>query len=339
MNRQWYYAMVFVACLCVPLGWAAEQRPTAFLGVILDRMPLPEILIKHLGLAPGKGLRIENVFQDSPAAQAGLDRDDILLSVDGQDINDVWQFGRILAGAQVGTPVRLEIIHAGQRRTVEVRLGRRPQHPVLKYPPEPSAMMGWRIGGIFRQEPQSGRWVPFDASSDPNVPMPQLPFPREVYTFNYGDGADQLTVVIEGNPRSGSSKVIVRAGQAEYSSTIDQIDKLPQTYMVQVQQAIQQAKRDSDRQREFGPPRGLDRRRGRGPGQEQDLSDRQWDFWEQAIARTLDSIARYLEAVDRSRRPMDKSQMERLNQIEQQLRQLQQQIDKAQQQQQDRPRN
>ncbi|MDH7599150.1 MAG: PDZ domain-containing protein [Sedimentisphaerales bacterium] len=314
----------------------AQRQDVGFLGIMLDRTPLPEILIRHLGLQQGKGLRIENICEDSPADQAGLERDDILLTVNGHDVNDVRHFGRIIGRAGVGSVVRLEVIQKGHRQTIEIKLAQRPKEPRWKYPPEPRAMMGWRIGGIFRQDPQSGRWVPFDQLQDANTPPPPLPFPREVYTFNYGDGADRVSVVIEGNPRSNSAKVTVRAGQAEYTSTIDQIDKLPAIYRDQVSQAIQRARRESDRQRDFGPLREWDRGRGGRGGPDSEWSDRQWFFLEGVIDRTLDAVARYLEAVERSSRPIDKSQMERLNQIEQQLRQLQEQIEKAQQQQHDR---
>ena len=54
-------------------GMAADAdsndiRP--YIGVMLDPAPLPDLLIKHLNLAPGQGIRIANIHRGSPADKA-----------------------------------------------------------------------------------------------------------------------------------------------------------------------------------------------------------------------------------------------------------------------------
>lgn len=337
-RRSGYIAVVVLALMIADIFGAGsvQDRPNAFLGVILDWRPLPEILTKHLGLAPGKGLRIENVFEGSPADRAGLDRDDILLSIDGQDVNDLREFGKAMAKAGPGKTVRLEVIHAGQSRTVDLTLVSRPEQTRPKYPPDPRAMAGWRVGGIFVQDPNTGRWVAMEDQQGGQGLKPPFPFPREVYTFQYGDDVDRVTVVVEGNPSSDTSKLTIKAGQQDYTTTVGQLDRLPERYQGFARQAIWRARRDSQRSRQFGPPRGQGRPGGNRPGREDELSAHDWSVWEAVIQRTLDGIAKYLESVDNTAGTMDRSQLHRLGQIEQQLKQLQERIDQIQQQQHNR---
>ena len=51
---------------------SADVRP--YIGVLLDTTPLPDLLVKHLGLSPGQGIRIQNVHRGGPADKAGLER-------------------------------------------------------------------------------------------------------------------------------------------------------------------------------------------------------------------------------------------------------------------------
>jgi S1-C subfamily serine protease len=73
-----FMVLLFVAATPSAELKAAETRP--YMGVWLDTSPLPDLLIKHLGLSPSQGIRITNVHRDSPADRAGLERDDIIIA-------------------------------------------------------------------------------------------------------------------------------------------------------------------------------------------------------------------------------------------------------------------
>lgn len=324
--------------VCVLVGIAAMAGPapaqsrdpnaTPFVGVVLDPRPLSELVTKHLNLSPGKGRRIENIWSQSPADQAGLERDDILVAFQGQDVSDTREFGEAVLKTGVGTLAFLDVIHAGQRKTVRLSLVARPRNLKQKYPPDPDAMGGIWMGNIFRRDPESGRWVPQDVDG-----LTPPPFPKEVFTAEYGQGIDRVSVIIEGNPRRDESTVIVKTGQAEHKTTLGQMDKLPAAYREQVNQALHQARRDSDRRRAMWPGRrGPDGRGGGrdgGPGARAYTDGRDRPPWADYTERMLGSLTRYLEGMDRS---VDEPDMDRLRFLEERLRQIQATIEEIQRQ-------
>jgi S1-C subfamily serine protease len=79
------------------------ERP--YIGVMLDAMPLPDLLVKHLNLEPGQGIRIANIHRDSPADKAGLERDDIIIGFEGKNVDDRQQFVDNVRKAGIGTEV------------------------------------------------------------------------------------------------------------------------------------------------------------------------------------------------------------------------------------------
>lgn len=311
---------------------AAESSNTAatgFLGIIPDRRNLSEMVTKHVGLPAGRGLRIDNVFLQSPADKAGIERDDILVAFQGQDINDVRDFSDALGKAGVGMLVFLDVIHAGQHKTLRVTLEARPKDAKCKYPPSFGAMGGTSIGGIWRQG-KDGKWERVDGTPDANgIP---LPFRQGVYTFTY----DQTTVVIEGNPRFDASTVIVRSGQHEQKATVGEKAKLPAAHRDLVEQSIKLAKQESDRVgrmtwdgRGFGG-RGDGGRGGRPPGTDWMPTDNRDRPSQEHIQRVLEGVTRYIEGLQQSSKPMQKTDIDRLKLIEEQLHQIQAKIDQLQ---------
>jgi hypothetical protein len=309
---------------------SSDAAATPFLGVIPDWRHLPELVSKHVGLAPGKGLRIDNVFLQSPADKAGIERDDILVAFQGQDINDIHDFGEALSKAGVGKLVFLDVIHAGQHKTLRVTLEARPKDPKFKYPPSFGAMGGTSIGGIWRQG-KDGKWERVDGTPDANgIP---LPFRQGVYTFTY----DQTTVVIEGNPRFDASTVIVRSGQQEHRATVAEKDKLPAVYHDLVEQAVKLARQESDRAVRMWDGRGFGGRgdgRGRSggppPGPDRMTAEDRDRSSQEHIQRVLEGVTRYIEGLQQSSKPMQKLDIDRLKLIEEQLHQIQVKIDQLQ---------
>jgi hypothetical protein len=321
---------VGILMAAAPLAAAAEssEAATPFMGVIPDWRHLPEMVTKHVGLPAGRGLRIDNVYLQSPADKAGLERDDILVAFQGQDINDVRDFGEALTKSGVGKLVFLDIIHAGQHKTLKLTLVARPKDPKFKYPPSFGVMGGTSIGGIWRQD-KDGKWTRVDGTPDANgVP---LPFRQGVYTFTY----DQTTVVIEGNPRADGSAVIVRAGQAEHKTTVGQVESLPAAYRDLAVQSVKLARQESDRAMRMWDGRGGFGRDGRGrqggPGSgDRPPMDGRDRPPQDHIQRILEGVTRYIEDLQQSSKPMQKPDIDRLKLIEDQLHQIQAKIDQLQ---------
>lgn len=224
-----------------------DERP--YIGVMLDTTPLPDLLVKHLNLAPGQGIRIANIHRGSPADRAGLERDDIIIGFQGKDVNDREQFVENVQKAGIGTEVSLEIIHLGKRKTMTLKLEGLKGDFDLKYPPEPQIVQSWHPGKIFKLTPGDEDWMEVfrdNIPSDFDINIKK--FLNEIYTYKHSDGED-YTITIEGNPNDVESTITVQAGDNEYKTTLKEIDKLPEKYQKPAEQAIKDARKDAKTRR------------------------------------------------------------------------------------------
>ena len=96
----------------------------AYLGVMLDPDFTPE-KARELKLDRVHGARITEVYQNSPAARAGLLANDVVLSFDGIEVIDENHLINLVSLTQIGRKVALVVLRNGQRVTVDVHLSDR----------------------------------------------------------------------------------------------------------------------------------------------------------------------------------------------------------------------
>lgn len=111
----------------------------AFIGV--STQPLYPQLAEKLGLKAERGAIVAEVVEGGPAEEAGIrggeeeitfqggrfsSGGDVIVAVDGEEVNRSEDLGRIIAGMRPGDTVELEIIRDGESITVEVQLKERP---------------------------------------------------------------------------------------------------------------------------------------------------------------------------------------------------------------------
>ena len=75
--------------------------------------------------APLTGVYLDDLHADSPAAKAGIQVGDFLVSFDGRQLLSVLAFQRELHLAGIGRTVQLEIERDGERRVVELQMAAR----------------------------------------------------------------------------------------------------------------------------------------------------------------------------------------------------------------------
>ena len=226
-----------------------DARP--YIGVLLDSTPLPALLVKHLGLSPDQGIRIKNVHRGSPADKAGLERDDLIIRFEGDNVMDYEPFVDAIQKAGVGAEVSLEIIHLGQRKPITLTEEALEGEFDLKYPPEPEIVQSWRPGKIFRLRPGEDNWMEIlKEGISPEFDVNIKRFFNELYTYHHSDGED-FTITIEGNPHDDDSTITVQAGDNEYQTTIGKIDKLPEEYRESAEQAVENARKAAKKGRRF----------------------------------------------------------------------------------------
>jgi serine protease Do len=93
----------------------------AFLGVRLDE-EFDDTAARRLKLNRVQGARVVQVYGDTPAETAGLQIDDVILTFDGQRIEDQSHLIHLVSLTPVNKTVRMEVYREGAKVTVDVRL-------------------------------------------------------------------------------------------------------------------------------------------------------------------------------------------------------------------------
>jgi Do/DeqQ family serine protease len=117
--------MVRVVVATAEHGGKAVERP--WLGAKLQTVTSD--IADSLGLSRPMGALIASVMRDSPAAQAGLKPGDLILSVDGQPVEDVNAFDYRFATKALGGTATLGVRRGGHETQVKVPLRAAPEFP------------------------------------------------------------------------------------------------------------------------------------------------------------------------------------------------------------------
>jgi len=73
------------------------------------------------------GLLLLSVEPDAPASRAGLLVGDIVVAIDGKEVDGFDQLLDLLGGDVVGKQLKLDVARAGQPVSVDVAIGERPR--------------------------------------------------------------------------------------------------------------------------------------------------------------------------------------------------------------------
>lgn len=110
--------------------WTSAQpaAPGVWIGVRLT--PVPEPLEAQIGRG---GLMIANVVADSPADVAGLERYDVVVSLNGKPMTDLDMLLETLSEIGAGNEATFVVLRGGQERTVVLRPAEGPQQGAMKF--------------------------------------------------------------------------------------------------------------------------------------------------------------------------------------------------------------
>jgi S1-C subfamily serine protease len=96
-----------------------ESAAAPQLGVAIAPPRMARRLRRAVGLPDVEGLLIQRVFDDSPAARAGLSSGDLIVAAAGQPVRGVDDLYDALRGVQSGT-LELSVVRGTDERTVQV---------------------------------------------------------------------------------------------------------------------------------------------------------------------------------------------------------------------------
>jgi serine protease Do len=93
-----------------------------FLGIQFQ--PVDQRLARQFGLDRPRGALIATVTEDGPAAKAGLQQGDIILSFNGHSLESASELPPLVGSTVVGAKVKLDVLREGKQREVTVTLGK-----------------------------------------------------------------------------------------------------------------------------------------------------------------------------------------------------------------------
>ena len=130
-----------------------------WLGVVIQ--PLDDELAASFGLDSKRGVVVNELTKGGPADRAGIKRGDVILDFEGTPVKDADHLQSLVAARDPESAVNLRVRREGKDRTIQIKLGERPQNPREAFAHrgegggeeggEPAAPVGERLG--LRVEP------------------------------------------------------------------------------------------------------------------------------------------------------------------------------------------
>ena len=110
------------------------------------------------------GALVRRVFEDSPAEEAGIEVEDVIVSVDGEPVDDTGDLRNRIAFSRIGETVRIGIVRDGERIEKEAVIGEM-QPTAVAGEISSEKLDGAEFGEIGRDHPWSGRVQGVEVSS------------------------------------------------------------------------------------------------------------------------------------------------------------------------------
>jgi membrane-associated protease RseP (regulator of RpoE activity) len=105
-------------------GDVVEQVAQPWIGVSL--VPLNEQLAQHLGLDTVEGIVVVRVHPESPAAEAGFEQGDIVLTIGAADVNEVVVVVGAVGAATIGDTLDFGVLRGTENLALNVMISERP---------------------------------------------------------------------------------------------------------------------------------------------------------------------------------------------------------------------
>jgi serine protease Do len=107
-----------------------------WLGIAFQ--PLDEALAAAVKAPDAKGALVANVTPGAPADKAGMKAGDVIVAVDGKPLADVRRLPSLVAGFEPGRTVPVEVLRAGAKRSLRIKVGEIPGEEASARPGQPT---------------------------------------------------------------------------------------------------------------------------------------------------------------------------------------------------------
>ena len=88
--------------------------------------PVTPDIADSLGRKRAEGALVAEPQANGPAAKAGIESGDVITKVNGETVKDARELARTIGGLSPGTAVKLNVLHKGEDKTINLTLGQLP---------------------------------------------------------------------------------------------------------------------------------------------------------------------------------------------------------------------
>ncbi len=88
--------------------------------------PVTPEIADSLGMKKAEGALVAEPQSNGPAAKAGIESGDVITAVNGESVKDARELARTIGSLSPGSAVKLNVLHKGQDKTVNLSLGQLP---------------------------------------------------------------------------------------------------------------------------------------------------------------------------------------------------------------------
>jgi serine protease Do len=94
--------------------------------------PVTDDIADSLGMKKAEGALVAEPQASGPAAKAGIESGDVITAVNGEAVKDAKELARTIGGLAPGSAVKLNVLHKGQDKVINLTLGQLPNNVEAK---------------------------------------------------------------------------------------------------------------------------------------------------------------------------------------------------------------
>ena len=117
--------LAFVAGLLTAAPVMAEKSEKAWLGVYLQ--DINRDLKEAMDLESKRGALIAGVVEDSPAEEAGIEEEDVIVEFDGEKVRGSSSLTKLVKKRSPGDEITITLVRDGKEKSIKVVLGKSPK--------------------------------------------------------------------------------------------------------------------------------------------------------------------------------------------------------------------
>jgi serine protease Do len=228
MTQKHLFALIVVLAALAPAALAAPvpapapvqfwtmpsaEQPGGYLGVFLAEVDEEDT--RELELPEERGARIAEVADDSPAAEAGFQEDDVVMAWNGTRVESARQLKRMVTETPPGREVNLGVFRDGEMIELNPEIGSRAAQlsgGMGSQSLDPHrGLPGWPGGGMWRSYGMDDDRPEAEPAAKPRLGVAMLPLPEQLAAyFGLADREGVLVgSVVEDSP---AAKAGLKAG-------------------------------------------------------------------------------------------------------------------------------